>query len=199
MLTSTSYICFLSLTFVLTRPDMTTTSHWEMIEIFMKDSGQIKVNEKIITMDLLNNYTQYSGPHQWRVERLSLFIQAIYPVCTKQESLSLFSGSFLKTENATVPFNLSSLISLRKAYFKKKPKKNRTTLKQNTSHICGLLISKYDNRSQLSLEEMLSLSSSDCWHRGLMQRDIHRPERQKEGGAFAVVSAKVRGRVLFSV
>lgn len=114
VLTSTSYICFLSLTFVLTRPDMTTTSHWEIIEIFMKDSGQIKVNEKIIMMDLLNNYTQYSGPHQWRVERLSLFIQAIYPVCTKQESLSLFWGSFLKTENATVPFNLSSLISLKK-------------------------------------------------------------------------------------
>ncbi len=88
----------------------------------MKDSGQIKVNEKIITTDLLNNYTQYSGPHQWRVEHLSLFIQAIYSVCTKQESLSLFWGSFKKTENATVPFNLSSVISLRNACFNKKKK-----------------------------------------------------------------------------
>lgn len=132
MLTSTPYICFLSLTFVLTRPDMTTTSHWEIIEIFMKDSGQIKVNEKIITTDLFNNYTQYSGPHQWRVERLCLFIQAIYSVCTKQESLSLYWGSFKKTENGTVPFNLYSLISLRNACFNKK---KRTTLKQITNHI----------------------------------------------------------------
>lgn len=135
MLTSTSYICFLSLTFVLTRPDMTTTSHWEIIENFMKDSGQIKVNKKIIAMDLLNNYTQYSGPHQWRVEGLSLFILAIYPVCTKQKSLIILRV-FFKTKNATVPFNLSSLISLRKTCFKKQQ------LKQNTSHICGLLISK---------------------------------------------------------
>jgi len=60
----------------------------------MKDSGQIKVNEKIIMMDLLNNYTQNSSPHQWKSECLSLFIQAIYPISTKQESLWLFWGSF---------------------------------------------------------------------------------------------------------